>query len=418
MRNWSAVRRVLFLTVFIDLLGFGVAVPILAFCAKQYGASGTTLGLILGSFSLMQFFFSPVWGRLSDRIGRRPVIIGSLLGNAVGFLVFAFASNVAMLFAARIITGIAAASVPTAQAYIADSTDESSRAKGMAIIGLAFGLGLVLGPPIGGLLSSYGSDLHLTANLLPGVAAATLSVVSLLMAIFALPESLHRDGRAVEKRFSPVDRETWAIFFRTRELRLAGGSLALLMCTLASLAPILVLVGRDRYSLVAKDVGYLLGLMGVVVVILQFTAVHRLERKFGDVGAGMVGAVALLIALLLVPPTTTLGWLIVATCLMGVAQGLCNPTLSSYISKVAPRSHRGGILGLAHSLNALARVAGPPIAGFAYDAFRTSGAFLSQAAIVVIAIVLGFGVRRSQSPLSMREPQLALEPTETIAPSR
>lgn len=394
MRNWSAVRRVLFLTVFIDLLGFGVAVPVLAFCAKGYGASGMTLGLILGSFSLMQFFFSPVWGRLSDRIGRRPVIIGSLLGNAIGFLTFAFAWNVAMLFAARIITGIAAASVPTAQAYIADSTDESNRAKGMAIIGLAFGLGLVLGPPIGGMLASYGVELHLAPNLLPGAAAATLSVASLLMAIFALPESLRPD-REVKPRFSPVDRETWSIFFNTRGLRLAGGSLALLMCTLASLAPILVLVGRDRYGLAAKEVGYLLGLMGVVVVLLQFTAVHRLERRLGDVGAGMVGAVALMIGLVIVPFTTSLAMLMVATALMGVGQGLCNPTLSSYISKIAPESHRGGILGLAHSLNALARVMGPPIAGFAYDVFRTPGATLTQAAIVVVAIALGMQLVRS-----------------------
>lgn len=387
MQNWPTVRRILFLTVFIDLLGFGVAVPVLAFCAKEYGASGMTLGLILASFSLMQFFFSPVWGRLSDRIGRRPVIVGSLLGNLVGFLTFAFASNVAMLFAARIITGIAAASVPTAQAYIADSTDESNRAKGMSLIGLAFGLGLVLGPPLGGILSSYGVEMNLAPNFLPGVAAATLSALSLLMAVFALPESLTQEVKP-ERRFSPIDHETWSIFFRTRGLRLAGSSLAVLMCTLASLAPILVLVGRDRYSLSAKHVGYLLGVMGVVVVILQLTAVHRLTTKLGDIGAGMVGAGALMIGLLLVPFTSAYVALIVATCLMGVGQGLCNPTLSSYISKVAPATHRGGILGLAHSLNALARVAGPPVAGLAYDAYRAPGALLSQATFVAIAMLL------------------------------
>lgn len=388
MRNWNAVRRILFLTVFIDLLGFGVAVPVLAFCAKEYGASGMTLGLILASFSLMQFFFSPIWGRLSDRIGRRPVIIGSLLGNVIGFLMFAFASNVVMLFASRIITGIAAASIPTAQAYIADSTDETNRAKGMALIGMAFGLGLVLGPPLGGILSSYGMDLGLSPNLLPGAASAMLSMTALLMAIFVLPESRTPDANPPERRWSPIDHETWSIFFRTRGLRLAGGSLAVLMCTLASLAPILVLIGRDRYGLTARQVGYLLGLMGVVVVLLQFTAIDRLTRRLGDVGAGIVGAGGLLAGLLLVPFTTSFPALIGATCLMGVGQGLCNPTLSSYISKIAPASHRGGILGVATSLNALARVMGPPIAGLAYDAFRTPGALLSQAAIVAIAIVL------------------------------
>ncbi|MEA2488383.1 MAG: transporter, family, tetracycline resistance protein [Acidobacteriota bacterium] len=391
MRNWNVVRRILFLTVFIDLLGFGVAVPILAFSAKEYGASGMTLGLILGSFSLMQFFFSPIWGRLSDRIGRRPVIVGSLFGNVVGFSVFAFAFNVPMLFAARIITGIAAASVPTAQAYIADSTDEHNRAKGMALIGMAFGLGLVLGPPVGGILSSYGVAMKLTPNLLPGAAAAVLSTTALLMALFALPESRTPDAQPAERRFSPIDRETWSIFFRTRDLRLAGGALAILMCTLSSLAPILVLVGRDRFGLNARAIGYLLGLMGVVVVLLQFTTIHRLTQRIGDVGAATVGAVALVIGLLLVPFTTERAMLIAATLLMGVGQGLINPTLSSYISKVAPASHRGGILGLAHSLNALARVAGPPIAGLAYDAYHAPGALLAQSFIVCIGIA--FAVR-------------------------
>ncbi len=403
MGNWTAVRRVLFLTVFIDLLGFGIAVPVLAFCAKQYGASGATLGWILGSFSLMQFFFAPVWGRLSDRVGRRPVIVSSLCGHVIGFLIFAFASSVAALFAARIISGIASASIPAAQAYISDSTDETNRAKGMALLGLAFGLGFVLGPPIGGLLSSYGTDLGISPSLLPGAAAALLSTTALLMAVFVLPESLKREGsrHEPERRWLPIDHETWAIFFRTRELRLAGGSLAVIMCTLASLSPILVLVGRDRFGLTAREIGYLLGLMGVVVAVLQLTAVHRLASRLGDVGAAMIGAGGLMLGLLLVPATASRGALVVAACLMAVGQGLCNPTLSSYVSKVAPASHRGGIFGVSMSLSSLARVMGPPAVGLAYDAFHTPGALLSQAAIVSLAMLLAIRLmvptRRSEA---------------------
>lgn len=386
--------RTLFLTVFIDLMGFGVVVPILAFVSKEYGASGMTLGLILGSFSLMQFLFSPLWGRLSDRIGRRPVLMISLFGNVLGFSCFAFASNVAMLFATRIISGIASASIPAAQAYIADTADESSRAKEMGRISLAFGLGLVLGPPLGGFLSSFGADLSLRPNMLPGLAAALLSSIALLMAIFALPESLSRGsgpqapGHHAKGWASILDNESWRILFRARPLRLSGTALAVLMCTLAAVSPILVLVGRDRYALTARDVGSLMGLMGVVVITLQLGLLHRLTRKFGDVGAGLLGAVSLLTGLLLIPLTAARAVLIAATCLMGLGQGLCHPTLSAYISKVAPPTHRGGILGVSSSMTALARVIGPALAGVAHDALRTNGAIGAQVIVVSIGIVL------------------------------
>lgn len=378
--------RVLFLTVFIDLMGFGIVVPVLAFSAKEYGVDGMTLGLILGSFSLMQFLFSPLWGRLSDRIGRRPVLMTSLFGNVLGFLTFAFATNVAMLFASRILCGIAAASIATAQAYVADSTEETGRAKGMAIISLAFGLGLVLGPPIGGILSSTGVGLHLPSTLLPGAAAAMLSAIALLLAAFALPES-HR-VRDAQQRWSAIDLESWRLFFSVRGLRLAGVSLAVLMCTLASIAPILVLVGRDRFLLSARAIGYLFGLIGIVVVVLQLTAVDRIARRLGDVGAAVAGACCLMLGLLPIPFTHDPRVLIAATCLMGVGQGLCNPTLSAFISKRSPPSHRGGILGVSSSLTALARVIGPALAGLAYDALKTSGAIFSQALVVTIAIAL------------------------------
>jgi DHA1 family tetracycline resistance protein-like MFS transporter len=381
--------RILFLTVFIDLMGFGIVVPILAFVSKEYGASGMTLGLILGSFSLMQFLFSPLWGRLSDRIGRRPVLMISLFGNVLGFSCFALASNVVMLFATRMISGIASASIPAAQAYIADMTDESSRAKEMGRISMAFGLGLVLGPPLGGLLSSLATDLTLRPTVLPGAAAALLSSVALVMAIFALPES--RKVGTVEgptPRWSILDNESWLILFRARALRLGAGALAVLMCALASLSPILVLVGRDRFALTAREIGSLMGLMGVVVIVLQLGVIHRMSRRFGDLATALIGASSLVAGLLLIPLTTSRAVLIAATCLTGVGQGLCLPTMSAFISKVAPPSHRGGILGVSSSMTALARVIGPALVGLAYDALHTRGAIASQVAVVTIGIAM------------------------------
>lgn len=389
--------RVLFLTVFIDLMGFGIVVPVLAFSTKTYGVDGMTLGLILASFSLMQFFFSPIWGRVSDRVGRRPVLMASLFGNVIGFATFALASNVSMLFASRILCGIASSSIPTAQAYVADSTDNQGRAKGMAIIGMAFGLGLVLGPPMGGLLSSAGTHFGLAAPLLPGFVAAILSATAFLLATFLLPESNPRKPRGPE-RWSPIDVASYKVFFHIRGLRLAGLSLATLMCTLASLSPILVMVGRDRFSLSAKEVGYLFGLMGIVVVLLQLTVLDRITKRLGDIGSALTGAASLMLGLLLVPWTQDTRVLIAATCLMGVGQGLCNPTLSAYISKVAPPTERGGILGVSSSLTALARVIGPPLAGVAYDALRAPGALMAQATIVIIAIALALRLMSVPSP--------------------
>jgi len=380
--------RILFLTVFIDLMGFGLVVPILAFVSKEYGASGMMLGLILGSFSLMQFLFSPLWGRLSDRIGRRPVLMISLFGNVLGFSCFALASNVAMLFATRILSGIASSSIPAAQAYIADTADESNRAREMGRISMAFGLGLVFGPPLGGLLSSLGTGMSLRPNVLPGIAAAALSATALVLAIFALPESLTETSGRHAKGWSIFDNESWRVLFRTRALRLGGTALAVLMCVLASLAPLLVLVGRDLYALTAREVGYLMGLMGVMVISLQLGIIHRLTRRFGDVATGLLGAVALVAGLLLVPMSIGRAGLIAAACLMGLAQGLCHPTLSAFISKVAPSAHRGGILGVSSSMTALARVLGPAIAGLAFDATRTAGAIASQVLVALAGIAL------------------------------
>ncbi len=388
-----AAARALFLTVFIDLLGFGIVVPILAFSAREYGASGMTLGLILGSFSLMQFIFAPVWGSLSDRIGRRPVLMISLVGNAVGFCMFALAANVAMLFASRMLCGIAAASVATAQAYVADATDETNRTRGMAIIGMAFGLGIVLGPPLGGILSSLGTSVGLAPNFLPGTAAVALSIGALSIAFFNLPESMSPTAdRRRPGLWSMIDMESWVTFFRLRQLRLAGGSLALLMCTLSSLAPILVLVGRDQFALDARDVGVLFGLMGLVVALQQLSAVHLGTQRLGDIGTGILGGTSLVLGLLLIPFTESTEILVVAVCFMGVGQGLCHPTLSAYISKIAPPSNRGGILGVSSSLNALARCFGPPLAGLAYDAMRAPGAVFLQAAVASAGIALSIAL--------------------------
>jgi len=252
----------------------------------------------------------------------------------------------------------------------------------MALISSAFGLALVLGPPIGGSLASFGSELGLGLNRLPGVLAAALSLAALAVVALALPEAPR--PASGESQGAPG----WSTLFRSRGLRLAGVSLATLMFTLSSLAPLLVLVAKDEYALSGREVGYLFGLMGVVVLALQVWVIDRLARRLGDVGTSIAGAGALLVGLLLVALPHNRLLLIAATCLLGAGQGLCYPALSAYLSKLAPREQLGSVMGTSSSLNAFARIFGPPAAGLAYDVLAARGAAASQAAVVAIAIAI------------------------------
>src|SRR6476620_11389198 len=184
-----ASLAVLFLTVFIDLIGFGMVIPFLSFYAREYGASGTTVGMVVGVYSIMQFFFAPVWGRLSDRIGRRPVILISLSASCIGYLMFGLSRGIVVLFLSRMIAGAGGANIGTAQAYITDVTSPEERARGMGIIGAAFGMGFILGPPLSAFLSAIGTRYGYHDNLFPGLAAAALSLTAWLIALFVLVES-------------------------------------------------------------------------------------------------------------------------------------------------------------------------------------------------------------------------------------
>src|SRR5258707_9028979 len=190
---------VLFLTVFIDLIGFGMVIPFLSFYAREYGANGTTVGMVVGIYSIMQFFFAPVWGRLSDRLGRRPGILISLTASCTGYFLFGIAHSLVILFVSRIIAGAGGANIGTAQAYIAPTTTPENRARGMGLIGAAFGMGFILGPPLSGILSSIGTKHGMPGNLVPGMTAAALSFCALLLAFFVLAESKRPDSTVRSK---------------------------------------------------------------------------------------------------------------------------------------------------------------------------------------------------------------------------
>jgi len=386
---------VIFLTIFIDLLGFGIVIPLLAFFARQYGATGKTVGIVVGVYSLMQFIFSPMWGRLSDRIGRRPVLLISLAGSVLGYTLFAFSRDLVALFVARMIAGIAAANIGTAQAYIADSTTPENRARGMGLIGAAFGLGFILGPPVGGLLSHLGTTRHLPGNLLPGLAAAALSLTALLLALSSLEESRSIVVVATRPRIAPqFDPEVWRSIATAPGLRTVFVTFFLIILAFAGMETTVTLYGRDRFGFTARELGYFFGFMGLIVAAIQGGGIGALSRRFGERRLVLAGAASLTLGFALVPAVDNPRMLYFVAIFIALGQGICYPSLSSLTTRTSGPGDHGSMLGIQASIGSLARIIGPLLAGLIYDVFGNRGPFFSSAMLSAVAFVIALGLVR------------------------
>lgn len=384
---------VLFLTVFIDLIGFGMVIPFLSYYAREYGASGMTVGAVVGVYSIMQFFFAPVWGRLSDRVGRRPILLVSLAASTTGYLLFAFTHSLGVLFLSRVIAGIGGANIGTAQAYIADATSPENRARGMGLIGAAFGLGFILGPPLSGILGQLGTNRGLPGNLLPGLVAAALSCTALLIALFVLAESKPPD--LVPRSGIPpqFDRRIWREIVTNGLLASLMAGIFLTLLAVAGMEVTVTLHGRDRFRFEQLDMAYLFLFMGVIVAGIQGVFIGKVVRRLGEKRVIVAGAIAFVIGFSLVPSVYRLPLLYFVAFLIAIGQGLCYPALTSLISKVSPDSERGSLLGLATSAGSLARFLGPLVSGTLYDAAGARGAFYGGGAVMAIALLVAARMR-------------------------
>jgi multidrug resistance protein len=372
----------LFLTVFIDLMGFGIVIPLLPIYAEQMHATPFAAGMLIAVYSAMQLLFAPVWGRLSDRIGRRPVLLVSLAGSAVSYLLLAGAWSLEVLFAARILAGIAGANIPVAQAYIADVTTGSERTRGMGLIGAAFGLGMVIGPAIGGGLSLLGPRI-------PECFAAALCLANVAIAVRRLPESLAPDRRRARAFRHPLSPSS------LREAVARPGAAALFavffFVTLgfAVLEGTFSLAAAHRYGYSAAQVDGLWIYMGVVAVLVQGWLVGRLARRVPERALVLAGTVALGAGFLSIPFAGAATGLLAALALVVGGQGLASPSLSSLISKTVDAPVHGEVLGVSQSLSAGARVIGPVGGGFVLHRFDTSSVFFVAAACAAAALAFG-----------------------------
>ncbi len=387
---------VLFLTVFIDLIGFGMVIPFLPFYAREYGASGTMVGAVVGVYSIMQFFFAPVWGRLSDRVGRRPVLLISLTASCIGYFLFGIAHSLLVLFVSRIIAGIGGANIGTAQAYIADSTTPENRAKGMGLIGAAFGLGFILGPPLSGILSSVGLHHGLSGNLLPGMAATLLSLCALTIAFFVLAESKAPDATVRSGIPPQFDRRVWSSMSHNAMLLAIMVALFLTLLAVAGMETSVTLHARERFHFQQIDMAYFFLFMGVIVAVIQGGLIGRLVRVAGERTLITIGAASFTIGLAMVPSVYRVSLLYVVAFFFAVGQGLCYPSLTSLVTQTSPPNEHGSMLGLAAGVGSLARFLGPIVSGFFYDVGKAPGAFYAGAALTGLALAFSIRMRRLQ----------------------
>ncbi|HET6436880.1 MAG TPA: MFS transporter [Anaeromyxobacter sp.] len=382
LRRRSALA-ILFVIVFVDLLGFGMVIPVMALYAQQLGASIAATGLLSTGYSLMQFVFAPIWGRLSDRVGRRPVLLVSIFGTAAAFLVYGLAGSFAVLLASRLFAGAATANIAIARAYVADVTTPQDRARGMGLIGAAFGLGFVLGPVAGGFLS----HLSLAA---PGLAAAALAALNGLAALFVLPEPVRHSARA-------PGRQRFAAFFR--EMGLPGIRRVVLIYFITVLAfsameNTYAFLATRRYGIDKAHVNFLFAYIGVLVVLVQGLLIGRLTRRFGEVALLVAGTILQAIALAALPFGGSTAGLWVATAPLAIGSGLSQPSLSSLLSRLARTDEQGGTLGLGESAAAFGRILGPEAGTFTFGRWAQAFPYLAGGALMVVAAGIGSTLRR------------------------
>ncbi|MDP6804427.1 MAG: MFS transporter [Rhodospirillales bacterium] len=387
----------LFLVVLIDLIGFGIIIPLLPFYAEHFRAEPDTVALLMASYSFTQFLSAPLWGALSDRIGRRPVLLISLAGAAASYVWLGMAESLWMLFAARALGGAMAGNIAAAFAYVADVTPPEGRAKGMGLIGAAFGLGFIFGPALGGILA--GPDPTNANYHLPAFVAAGLSVSALLAAVFFLRESLAPAARIGAS--THVIRRYWASIgevVRDRSLNVPVLLTFLATFVFAGMEATFAMWSERQLGWGPQQNGYLFAFIGVLSAIVQGTLIGPLARRFGEGPMIAHGAAALALGSLAVPLCTSLFPLLAAMAVLAYGFSVITPSLNSLISLRTAQGSQGAVLGATRSASTFARVVGPAWAGFLFAGLGRHWPFVGGAMVMVFVTVISLRLLRPKAP--------------------
>lgn len=380
-------RLTVFLTILLDLIGFGMILPLLPFYAQRFHATPVQIGLLFTSYSLTQLLFAPLLGRLSDRVGRRPLMLASIAGSVASYLLFAFAPSYAVLLLARSLSGLAAANYAIAQAYMADVSAPEERSKAMGLVGAAFGLGFVLGPALGGILS------HLGPPRIVPLTAAALSGVNLLIALFGLPESLSPEVRGKAGRGSWFGWSDLRIVWRDSPLRGLMLLFFLVMFCFSMMEATLALFCQQRFGYGVRQTSWLFVFVGVILVIVQGGLLGRLVKRYGERSLIVSGIVLMAVGLAILP-LSHLWVLLVSLGFLAVGQGVHNPSSLGLLSRLTDESSQGSTIGLSRSFGALARALGPAAGTFLFAAAGAAWPFWAAGGLMVVALFIALSVLR------------------------
>ena len=371
---------IIFLTIFVNLVGFGIIIPLLPFYAQTFGASPLVIGLLFAVFSLCQLVAAPALGDLSDRYGRRPILIFSLLGTVVSFVMLAVAHSIAMLFAARVVDGLSGGNISTARAYVADITEPKDRARAYGLIGAAFGLGFILGPALSGVLSG----ISFTA---PIWAAAGLTLVATVMAWLWLPETVHRAQAGTGNPFRylpdllkrPVVRRILTIDF-------------IYWLAFATFQTTFSLFVARRFGFGVSKTGYFFAAFGILGAVIQGGFIRPIVKRMGDKPTFLMGLGFSALGLVCAALAHSVVLFALALVPLAIGMGFGHPTMSSLVSLVARGDEQGRVQGAASAVESLGRTVGPVWGNASLQQYGESMPYISAAALLVLTLVISLGV--------------------------
>jgi DHA1 family tetracycline resistance protein-like MFS transporter len=396
-RSAKSRLLVIFMTVFIDLVGFGIILPLSPYLAREFHASPLQVGLLLSIYSIAQFLFSPIWGSLSDRIGRRPVILIGLFGGGLSYLLFAFSSSLILLFAARFLAGVFGGNISTAHAYIADVTSPEDRSKGMGLIGAAFGLGFIFGPLLGAGLGIVGAHLGSAPPFgmsFSALGAAILCFANLILASFVLEESLPPSARAPKMRRNRIKE-----IFRHLGTPVVGSLMIVFFLSglaMAQMEAMLFPFVADRFGwgLEKSSMGF--AYVGVLMVLTQGYLIRKWMPRYGERRVLLMGLAGFAISLAFIPFSVTVTLMGVTMTVLALGNGMMRPPNLGLISLASSPSEQGAVLGVTNSLASLGRILGPAMGGWLYESYSKGAPFWFAAVLAGLALWMAWSSTNSK----------------------